>query len=420
MATDRVIVVGAGLTAAKAAETLRREGFAGEIAIVGQERHLPYERPPLSKTYLRGDGDLDEVFPLDRQWYLSNGVELWVRATATSIDAAGHTVSLHDGRDLRYDKLLLATGSRPRVPDLPGADAAAVHYLRTLEDSDRLAAGLRAVHSAGAGGAGHLIVVGDGWIGMEVAASARTLGVEVTVIGLGAHPLERVLGPELGAFFGRVHTDHGVRLRPRAQVRAITTPGPHAAPGTPATVELATGETIPGDRILVAIGAVPQTGPAEAAGLTMDPGTGGVLVSRMLRTSNPDIFAAGDIASVPSVRYARTLRVEHWATALHQGPHAARSILGSDAPFDQLPYFYTDQYDVSMEYLGNVAGPAGYDDLTISGSVDAGEFVAFWLRGGRVEAGMAVNVWEQMDRIDALIRRDGPVPRAELTGFLSG
>jgi 3-phenylpropionate/trans-cinnamate dioxygenase ferredoxin reductase subunit len=411
MSAGRHVVVGGGLAAAKAVETLRAEGYDGGLTVVGREPHRPYERPPLSKDYLRGEAERESVFPLSADWYAEHDVELRAGTTASAVDLVGRRVELDDGAALPYDRLLLATGSDPRRIPLPGADLDGVRVLRTLDDSEALATALR---SANDDGAGRLAIVGDGWIGLEVAASARSLGLDVTVIGLGAHPLERVLGPEMGELYGQVHTDHGVRLHRRAQVTAITGHG-----GRASGVETADGTRVEADLVLVAVGAVPNVELAQAAGLPIDSTTGGVVASATLQTTDADVFVAGDIASVPSARYGRSVRVEHWATALNQGPHAARAMLGSTDPYPELPYFFSDQYDVGMEYLGFVAGPDAYDELVVSGSVPDRELVAFWVKDGRVEAGMAVNVWEQMDRIKDLIHREGPVDRAELEGFVS-
>lgn len=410
MSPESVVVVGGGLAAAKAVETLREEGYDGAVTVVAREPHRPYERPPLSKDYLRGEVERDSVFPLDEAWYAEHDVTLRTGATATGLDLAGHVVTLADGRTLTYGRLLLATGSEPRSLPVHGTDLDGVHRLRTLEDSEQLAATLGA---SALEGAGRLAIVGDGWIGLEVAASARTMGLDVSVVGLGAHPLERVLGPEMGELYGQLHVERGVHLHRRAQAAAIT-----GSEGRVTGVSLADGAHVAADVVLVAVGAAPNVGLAESAGLAIDSTTGGVVASATLQTTDPDVFVAGDVASVPSARYGRPVRVEHWATALNQGPHAARAMLGATDPYPELPYFYSDQYDVGMEYLGFVAGPDAYDEVVVSGSVADRELVAFWVRGGRVEAGMAVNVWDRMDDVKALIHRDGPVGRDELEGFV--
>ncbi|WP_265522930.1 NAD(P)/FAD-dependent oxidoreductase [Oerskovia flava] len=412
MAQAPYVVVGGGLAAAKAAEGLREEGFTGDVVVVTDEDHLPYERPPLSKDYLRGEVGRDTVFPLAESWYAEHEVEVRTGRTVTALDTDAHRLTLADGGALDYSRLLLATGSSPRVPSVPGVDLDGVHVLRTLDQSDHLATTLAAVASDGSG---RLAVVGDGWIGLEVAASARSTGLDVTLIGRHAHPLERVLGPEMGEFYGLLHASHGVHLHRHAEVVAIT-----GSDGRAAGVEMADGTHVAADAVLVAVGAAPRTGLGDAAGLTVETGTGGLHTDQQLRTSAPDVLAAGDVASVPSPRYGRPLRIEHWATALHQGTFAARSMLDALDPgevYDQLPYFFSDQYDVGMEYLGFVDGPDGYDELVVSGSVEQRELVAFWLLGGRVQAVMAVNTWDRMDRATELIGRNRPVDRAELEAF---
>lgn len=409
MEVGRIVVVGGGLAAAKAVETLRAEGYEGGLAVVTREPHPPYERPPLSKDYLRGETERDAVFPLNAAWYADHDVDLLTGTTATALDVAARTVALDDGRTLPYEKLLLATGSQPRRLPVPGADQDGVRYLRTLDDSDRLVASFEA---AARDGAGRLAIVGDGWIGLEVAASARSAGLDVSVVGQGTHPLERVLGPEMGELYGQLHVGHGVHLHRRAQATAIT--GDGRATG----VALADGTHVEAELVLVAVGAGPDVALAQAAGLALDSATGGVVASATLQTTDPDVFVAGDIASVPYPRYGHAIRVEHWATALNQGPHAARSMLGATEPYAELPYFFSDQYDVGMEYLGFVAHPESVDEVVVSGSVADRELVAFWVHDGRVEAGMAVNVWDRMEDVKALIHRDEPADRAELERFV--
>jgi 3-phenylpropionate/trans-cinnamate dioxygenase ferredoxin reductase component len=404
---DRIVVVGAGLAAAKAVECLRDSGYENGLTVVGRERHLPYERPPLSKDYLRGESERDTVFPLDAAWYTDHDVELVTGVTAVAMDRVAQEITLDDGRSLAYSKLLLATGSSPRVLDTPGADLDGVHTLRTLDDCELLRSALREASA----GAGRLVIVGDGWIGLEVAASARQMGVEASVIGLGTYPLERVLGATLGEFYGQIHAQHGVYLHRRAHARAIT-----GSAGRATGVEMADGTRVPADMVLIAVGAAPNITLAEAAGLAIDSATGGVVVGVTLGASDPHVFAAGDIASVPSARYGRNLRVEHWATAQDQGVHAGRAMLGSPEPYRKLPYFYSDQYDVGMEYLGSVVSPDEYE-LVVSGSLADQAFVAFFVRDGHVEAGMTVNIWDQMERVEELIRREGPIDRSELEGF---
>jgi 3-phenylpropionate/trans-cinnamate dioxygenase ferredoxin reductase subunit len=399
------VIVGGGLAAATAAQTLRGEGYDGDLTIVTGEPHRPYERPPLSKDYLRGDADRTKVFTVDEDWYARNA-DLRTGEPATGLDPAARRLSLADGSTVDYKKLLLATGSSPRPLPIPGADLQGVHLLRTVEQSDLLAAAIRAGE--------HVAIIGDGWIGMEVAASARQLGRDVTVFGHGAQPLERVLGPEMGLVFAKLHTDHGVDLRRRSQVARIL-----GEDGKATGVATADGQHVDADTVLIAVGATPNVGLAVDAGLELR-GTGlggGIAVDGTLRTSGPDIWAAGDIASIPSLHYRRPIRVEHWQTALDTGPHAARAMLGAEDPYDKLPYFYSDQYDLGMEYLGFVPGPDAYDEVVVSGSIESLEFAAFWTKDGRVLAGMAVNTWDRMGDVEELIRATEPPGTAVLQSF---
>ncbi|MFF3065448.1 NAD(P)/FAD-dependent oxidoreductase [Oerskovia sp. NPDC057915] len=410
MAEEPIVIVGGGLAAAKAAESLRTEGYDGDLVVVSSEPHRPYERPPLSKDYLRGEAERDVLFPLSEEWYADQHVDLRTATRAAGIDVGAHFLTLIDGTSLPYARLLLATGSTPRSFAVPGADLQGVHYLRTIEHADLLAATLEA---SAREGAGRLAVVGDGWIGMEVAASARSLGLDVTVVGRGVHPLGRVLGPLLGEMYGKVHADHDVHLHRNAQVVGIT-----GSEGRVTGLDVADGTHVAADVVVVGVGVTPNVGFAEAAGIDLRDARlgGGLAVDATLRTSAPDVWAAGDIASVPSPRYGRPLRVEHWAVALETGPHAARAMLGSREPYDKLPYFYSDQYDVGMEYLGFVEDPAA-TEVVVSGSLENHELVAFWVSGDRVQAGMTVDVWEQMGRVEEIVRATGPVDREALAAF---
>ncbi|WP_369370042.1 NAD(P)/FAD-dependent oxidoreductase [Promicromonospora sp. Populi] len=406
------VLVGGGLTTARAAEALRTEGYDGDLVVVTSEPHHPYERPPLSKDYLRGEAERDAVFPLDEAWYREHSVTVRTNETVVGLDPAAHTLTLSDGARLPFAKLLLAPGSTPRPLDVPGTDLAGVHYLRTIDDSDRIAGTLL---DASMEGTGRVVVIGDGWIGLEVAASARSLGLDVTVVGRASHPLGRVLGPEMGDFYAGIHAEHGVRLLSRTSVTRLL-----GAEGRVTGVDLSDGTHLGADVVVVGVGATPNVGLAEAAGLDLRPASlgGGVAVDGTLATSHSDVFAAGDVASIPSPHYQRPLRVEHWATAQESGKHAGRALLGATDPYDKLPYFYSDQFDVGMEYTGWVDVPAGYDEVVVSGDPGKRELVAFWRVDGQVVAGMAVNVWQQMGRVEELIRSGRKVPTAELEGFV--
>jgi len=387
------VIVGASLAGAKAAEALREEGHDGPIVMIGAERERPYERPPLSKGYLLGKTAREKIYVHPAQWYREHDVDLMLGTSVTAIDPAAHTVTLADGSRLGYAKLLLATGSAPRRLPVPGADRENVLYLRTVEDSERI----RAAFRPGA----RVVVIGAGWIGLETAAAARTAGAQVTVLEMAELPLLRVLGPEAAQVFADLHRAHGVEMRFGIQVAWLTESG----------VRLGDGSLVEADMVIVGIGITPNTALASAAGLEVD---NGVRTDEHLRTSHPDIFAAGDVANAFHPLLGKPIRVEHWANALHQPRTAARSMLGQEAVHDRVPYFFTDQYDLGMEYTGYVE-PDGYDEVVFRGDVAAREFIAFWLADGRVLAGMNVNVWDVTDPIRDLVRSGRPVDQAALS-----
>ena len=385
---DSIVIVGGGLGGAKGAEGLREQGFQGGLTVVGAEDQLPYERPPLSKSYLQGKSTLADAQVHNSEWYDDNSVDLRLGTTVAEVRPGAHEIELAGGETIGYGALLLATGSTPRRLPVPGADAAGVLTLRRVGDSDSI----RETFGADR----RLAIIGGGWIGLEVAAAAREAGTEVTVIEATAAPLLPVLGPDLAAVFATLHTDHGVTLHTEARVTEILTTDGHAS-----GVRLADGTAIPADAVVVGIGAAPNTGLAEQAGLAVE---NGVLVSAALRSSNPDIYAVGDIANAEHPFFRTRIRVEHWANALNQPAVAAGAMLGNDVSYDALPYFYTDQYDLGMEYVGH-APPGSYSQVVVRGDLPAREFVAFWLDGeSRVLAGMNVNVWDVTDPIKALIR----------------
>jgi len=378
MPGETLVIVGASLTGAKAAETLRSEGFDGRIVLIGAEAERPYERPALSKAYVRGERD-QAPYVHDEGFYAEHDIELRTGTRVEAIDAGASTVTLGGGEAIGFDKLLLATGAEPRRLDVPG-----VVTLRTLEDADalreRIAAGAR------------FVIIGAGWIGCEVAASARDKGCDVALIEQAALPLERVLGPELGAIYRDVHLEHGVEFIGGADITTIASDG----------VRLADGREIAADVVVAGVGVQPRVELAQAAGLEVD---NGVLTDANLRTSAPNVFAAGDVANAQHPFYGTRVRVEHWDNAMHQGPAAARNMLGQDAPYDRIPYFFSDQYDVGMEYSGH---PESWDEVVFRGDVDKREFLAYWIKDGIVVAGMNVNVWDVHDDIRALIERRAP------------
>jgi 3-phenylpropionate/trans-cinnamate dioxygenase ferredoxin reductase component len=390
MTNDRTfVIVGASLAGAKAAETLRAEGFEGRLLLVGSEDERPYERPPLSKDYLRGEVDRETTFVHPEGFYAEHDIELRLGRTAVSLDTAGAELALDDGERLRYDRLLLTMGSEPRLLSIPGAELDGVMYLRSVADCDALRGRLDR------GGA--VVVIGAGWIGAEVAASARQRGLEVTVIEPLEVPLERVLGREVGAVYRDVHLDHGVQMLLGTGVEAFE------GAGAVERVRTSDGRVLECDFVVVGVGVQPRTGLAAEAGLTVD---NGILVDEHLRTSAPGVFAAGDVANAHHPFYGEPIRVEHWANALHQGPAAARAMLGQAEAYDRLPYFFSDQYDVGMEYAGFART---WDRVVFRGDPAAREFIAFWLVGQRVVAGMNVNVWDVTDPIQRLIRERVPV-----------
>ncbi|MFJ8659061.1 NAD(P)/FAD-dependent oxidoreductase [Streptomyces sp. NPDC093795] len=395
-ADQTFVIVGGGLAGAKAAETLRSEGFNGRVILIGDERDHPYERPPLSKGYLTGAKERDGAFVHDPAWYAANDIELHLGQPVTTVDRENRTVRLGDNTVIRYDKLLLATGSEPRRLDVPGTELAGVHHLRRLAHADRL----RQVLAGLGRDNGHLVIAGAGWIGLEVAAAARGYGAEVTVVESDPTPLHRVLGPELGQLFADLHTDHGVRFHFGARLTEIV-----GQDGMVLAVRTDDGEEHPAHAVLAAIGAAPRTALAENSGLALVDRAdgGGVAVDESLRTSDPDIYAAGDVAAAHHPLLHTRLRVEHWANALNGGPAAARAMLGQLVSYDRVPYFFSDQYDLGMEYSG-WAPPGTYDQVVVRGDTGKREFIAFWLKDGRVLAGMNVNVWDVTDPIQRLIR----------------
>ncbi|HEY3772773.1 MAG TPA: FAD-dependent oxidoreductase [Solirubrobacteraceae bacterium] len=393
MAARAFVIVGASLAGAKAAETLRAEGFDGRVVLVGAEQDRPYERPPLSKEYLRGEAG-SKPFVHEESFYAEHEIELRASTRVDSIDPAAGAVGLAGGETLEFDRLLLATGAEPRRLPLPGVEKDGVLSLRTVEDSDAI----RARIDAG----GRLVSIGAGWVGAEVAASARQRGCEVTLLDAVPLPLERVLGPELGAIYREVHADHGVEFVGGAQVQEIEGAGQVSA------VRLADGRRIAADFVVIGVGAAPRVELAEAAGLRID---NGIAVDEQLRTSAPNVYAAGDVAAAHHPFYGTRIRVEHWSNALHQGPAAARSMLDLAVSYDRIPYFFSDQYDVGMEYSGYASA---WEEVVFRGDPASREFIAFWLQDGRVHAGMNVNVWDVSGDIQALIRARRPVDRARL------
>jgi 3-phenylpropionate/trans-cinnamate dioxygenase ferredoxin reductase subunit len=395
--TSTFVIVGGGLAAAKAAEALRANDFDGYIVLIAEEAHLPYERPPLSKEFLAGKKSLDDFTVHDAAWYRDSDIDLRLGTAVAAVDCSSHHVVLPDNRTVGYDKLLLATGSRSRRPPLPGSNSAGVHYLRTIDDAVALNSTLRDGSS--------LAIVGAGWIGLEIAASARGRGVDVTAVETARLPLLAALGAEVAEVFADLHRAHGVNLLLESNVAEIST-----SSGAATGLNLADGRAIAADAVLVAVGAAPNIELAQTAGL--DIGDGGVLVDATLRSSDPDVFAVGDIAAAEHPFYMTRIRTEHWANALKQPAVAAANMLGEHLEYAELPYFFTDQYDLGMEYVGHAPT---YERVVFRGDVAGREFIAFWLDNqNRVLAGMNVNVWDVVDDVKALITSRAAVEPEQL------
>jgi 3-phenylpropionate/trans-cinnamate dioxygenase ferredoxin reductase component len=390
MTTEQTfVIVGASLAGAKAAETLRAEGFDGRLVLIGSEDERPYERPPLSKDYLRGEVGREKVYVHAEAFYAEHSIDLHLGRTAVYLNTSLKELTLDDGELLRYDRLLLTTGAEPRRLRVPGNDLDGVLYLRSVSDSDVLRERLDR--------GGKLVVVGAGWIGAEVAASARQRGLEVTLLDPHEVPLERVLGIEVGAVYRNIHAGHGVQMLMGTGVAAFE--GAKAVE----RVRTSDGRELQCDFVVVGVGVQPRTDLAAQAGIAVNDG---ILVDQRLQTSGPGVFAAGDVARTHHPFYGQGIRVEHWSNALNQGPAAARTMLGHTDAYDRVPYFFSDQYDVGMEYSGFAHT---WDRVVFRGDPASRQFIAFWLTGDHVVAGMNVNVWDVTDPIQRLIRERASV-----------
>jgi 3-phenylpropionate/trans-cinnamate dioxygenase ferredoxin reductase component len=391
MSTARptLAIVGASLAGARAAEGARDVGFDGRIVLIGDEPTAPYERPPLSKVVLRGEKPPESARVHADDFYREHDIDL-VTEHAVGLDPAARQVELGTGDRVPFDTAVLATGASPRRLDVEGADLAGVHHLRTIEDAVRLRDAIR--------NAERVAVIGAGWIGSEVAASARQMGAAVVLIDPGAVPLQRVLGPTVGSVFRDLHADHGVELRLGTGVAALR--------GTKAveSVLLGDGRVEPADVVVAGIGVVPRTELADVQpALQVDDG---ILVDQYLEASVAGVFAAGDVANAWHPHYQRPVRVEHWANARHQGFTAGRNAAGGHESYTRLPYFFSDQFDLGMEYVGYGAPD---DTIAIRGDLESREFIAFWLRDGSVTAAMNVNVWDVADDLEQVVRARTPV-----------
>jgi 3-phenylpropionate/trans-cinnamate dioxygenase ferredoxin reductase subunit len=387
-----IALVGGGLATGTAVRELRSQGYDGELVVIAGEAHPPYERPPLSKGYLLGNEPAEKALVNDEGWYAEHDVDLRTGVTVESIDPDAHTLTAA-GEELSWSGLLLATGATPQHLALADDSGVPVHYLRTLDDSTALKEQLTSDARIG--------IIGGGWIGLEVASAARQAGAEVVVLEALEQPLRGVVGPEVGALFAQLHREKGVDVRTGVRIEAITRSSGTGSDG--ATIGLAGGDTLTVDRLVVGVGVAPAPDLATNAGIAVD---NGILVDSALRTSAPGVFAAGDVANVDHPVLGHRLRVEHWDTAIKHGTVAATNLLGGHAVADHLPYFFTDQYALGLEYVGH-PGPDGFDRVVVTGDTDGPVegrvFRVWWLRGDRVVAGMHVNDWDAIDRVRELV-----------------
>ena len=399
MASDpvkRVVIVGASVCGSHAAEVLRDEGFGGEIVLIGAEPHLPYDRPPLSKGYLtapQGEEPEDPRFN-PHSFYEEQHITLRLGAGVTAVDPAAHRVTLSDGASEGYDRLLLATGSRVRRLAVPGADLPGVMYLRTRDDAQRLRGAIA--------GARRAVVVGAGFIGSEVASACRARGLRVVVLEAAPVPLQRALGDEVGGHLADLHRGHGIDLRLSDGASAFR------GHGRVEQVVTSSGQSIDADLVVVGVGVDAE---AHYLGGSAVQVNNGIVVDDMCRTSAPDVYAAGDCANWPHRPTGARLRVEHWENAWYQGEAAVRSLLGRGEPYDPVLYFWSDQFDVEIQYMGHAVR---WDRIVVRGRPGEFEFAAFYLDGGVVRAAMTVGrPQEEADAIRELVRKQArPNPEA--------
>lgn len=386
------VIIGAGVGGGHAVKEIRDAGYDRSIALLGSEPQAPYHRPDLSKKVLVEGVDPLELTLEDDAWYTDHDVHTFFGTTATSFDPEAKTVTLESGETLAYEKLILATGSTPRRLDLPGSGLTNVLTLRDAADAVKVRTGF--------GEGMRVVIIGGGWIGLEVAAAAKLNGAEVTVILRSAPPLKRALGEEIGRYFEELHTKNGVVFRSDIEVTGFS--------GTDSveTVDSTDG-SLPADLVVVGIGATPNTQIAEAAGLAVD---GGVIVDEHMVSSSPDVLAIGDIAKANNTLLGGQVRVEHWDNAVRQAGVVASTLTGRQKVEDWQPYFYTDQFDLGMEYVGQ-ATPE--DDVVIRGDKSSGEFIVFWTREGVITAAMNVNVWDYSDELRALVGKSVSAARLQ-------
>jgi 3-phenylpropionate/trans-cinnamate dioxygenase ferredoxin reductase component len=391
---QQIVIAGGGQAAVQAADTLRRKGYTGRVTLVGDEPWLPYQRPPLSKKYLAGALERERLAIRPEKFFTEHSVQTHLGRRVAGIERREQRVRLDDGRTLPYDALLLATGSHPRRLSAPGADLGGVHYLRGIDDADRI----RAECAAG----GRLVVIGGGYIGLEVAATARELGMDVTVLEMADRVMNRVVCAELSAFYQAEHARHGVRVLCNARVRALAG---DANSGRVRAVLTEDGAEHPADLVIVAVGVVPTDELAVAAGLECD---NGIRVDEHCRSSDPAIYAAGDCANHPSPRYGRRLRLESVDNAFEQGSSAALNLNGTPTVHDKLPWFWSDQYDLKLIIVGI---STGYDSVIVRGAQAARAFSVCYLRAGELIAIDSVNApKDQMAARKLIAARARPDP----------
>ncbi|WP_193096197.1 NAD(P)/FAD-dependent oxidoreductase [Brevibacterium sp. FME17] len=386
------VIIGAGIGGGTAVETLRDRGYAGSIALIGADPAAPYYRPDLSKKVMLEESDPAESALRGEDWYPAHDVTTFFGSAVTELDAKNQTLALDSGESLTYGQVILATGSTPRTLDVPGAKLGNIHTLRDAGD----AVAIRSQFSKG----NKVVIIGGGWVGLEVAAAAQNAGCEITVVLRSTPPLRSALGAEIGRYFEELHRSNGIEFVTEAETTGFS--------GSKAVESVQTSAgVLPADLVVVGIGADPTIELATSAGLDID---NGVLVDEHMRSSDPNIFAIGDIAAAQNTLLKQRLRVEHWDNAVRQAEVAASTITGGDKEYDWQPYFYTDQFDLGMEYVGHGTSD---DDVVIRGDKSSGEFIVFWTRGGAVTAAMNVNIWDVGDELRALIGKSVSAARLQ-------
>jgi 3-phenylpropionate/trans-cinnamate dioxygenase ferredoxin reductase subunit len=394
MGNPVTVIVGAGQAGSELATSLRQHGYAGSVVLIGDEEFVPYRRPPLSKTYLSGEVTLESLFLKPRAVYEKHAIECRFGIGVESIDRATRSLRLYDGSILRYEKLALTTGGRPRRLSVPGAERSNVHYIRTIADIDRLKQQL--------GEGKRLVIIGGGYIGLEAASVGIKKGLHVTVVEALPRVLARVTAPEISAFYERVHRGHGVDLRTGVGVHALE------GDGDDCTVVLVDGTRLAADLVVIGVGLIPNTELAEAAGIEV---SNGIVVDRYAVTSDPDIVAAGDCTNHDNVFLGRRLRLESVPNALEQARVAAASILGRPRVYDAVPWFWSDQYDLKLQMVGL---SLGHDDLIVRGDIDANSFTAFYLKDGVVISADSVNRPQDFMFAKRLVAERAAVPPERL------